>query len=433
MHHLAARWTPVIRQMEESDDHLRFAALIGSYARQETPADRWSDLDLILVLDDPDRMFSDTSWLTAFGEPKIVFSQGLPVSCGRECRTLFADGSMLDVVIFATKEFAEALYDQAVQQIFSRGYQILCDKDGLTDSPRFNPAQPPIEESRESMISRFSNTVSCFWFHVVWTKMKLCRGEIMQSKNCMDRFMKDLLFDILRLKAKLVGGPASDTWHQARFFEKWVDDEDLKLLRLSYARYDKEDVGEALERTAVIFAKVAREVAALLDTSYPDDEETFAREIEILSGPPEPVKRNDIARYKPIREIEPALRESGDMPLYPVIRSMYLCVREMERAVAFYRRFLEAEPVERDEIYSVFNVGGLRLGLFAYKKMGEAHSFGDNCLPSIEVESEKQFLEKLQTVEVVYGPKPIGNILVAEFIDSEGNRIELTTQRESAG
>jgi predicted enzyme related to lactoylglutathione lyase len=112
---------------------------------------------------------------------------------------------------------------------------------------------------------------------------------------------------------------------------------------------------------------------------------------------------------------------------------MYLCVRDMERAIHFYRRFLEASPIEKDEIFSVFDVGGFRLGLFAYGKMGEAHTFGDNCLPSIEVESETRFLAKLQTVEVVYGPKPIGCYLVAEFIDSEGNRIELTTRKESAG
>ena len=115
---------------------------------------------------------------------------------------------------------------------------------------------------------------------------------------------------------------------------------------------------------------------------------------------------------------------------YPVIRSMYICVRNMERAIAFYEQFLGAPPVERDAVYSVFDVSGFRLGLFAFEKMGEAHTFGDNCLPSIEVESEEILMEKLDGVTVVFGPKQIGPYLVAEILDSEGNRLEITAGRE---
>lgn len=164
MLHLATRWLPIIRQMAATNDGIRFAALIGSYARKDTPADPWSDLDLVISSDDPDQMFSDTSWLSAFGEPKIVFTQGLPVSAGRECRALFADGSMLDVVIFVAKEFSEVLYSNDVLQIFRRGYQIVCDKDGLTDSSRFDPEQPIPEEG---------NTLR---YRTVWKESKIRNG-----------------------------------------------------------------------------------------------------------------------------------------------------------------------------------------------------------------------------------------------------------------
>lgn len=66
------------------------------------------------------------------------------------------------------------------------------------------------------------------------------------------------------------------------------------------------------------------------------------------------------------------------------LRSMYLCVNDMERAIRFYEDFLERPAVVRDEIYSVFEIDGFRLGLFAYQKAGENHAFGRNCLPSIE-------------------------------------------------
>ena len=54
----------------------------------------------------------------------------------------------------------------------------------------------------------------------------------------------------------------------------------------------------------------------------------------------------------------------------------------------------------------------------------------NNCLPSIEVGSEEILREKLNRVTVVFGPKPIGRLLVAEFLDSEGNRLEITAGME---
>ena len=34
--------------------------------------------------------------------------------------------------------------------------------------------------------------------------------------------------------------------------------------------------------------------------------------------------------------------------------SLYLCVRDMDRAVRFYEDFFERRVTERDEIYSIF-------------------------------------------------------------------------------
>ena len=108
------------------------------------------------------------------------------------------------------------------------------------------------------------------------------------------------------------------------------------------------------------------------------------------------------------------------------IRSLYLCVKDMGRALCFYEKFFERPPVVRDEVYSVFEIGGFRLGLFAYEKMGESHSFGSNCLPSVEVESLTVLRRKLEDLPIVFPITQIGPNWVAEFADSEGNHIELT-------
>lgn len=108
------------------------------------------------------------------------------------------------------------------------------------------------------------------------------------------------------------------------------------------------------------------------------------------------------------------------------IKSLYLCVKNMKRAIAFYEALLEQDVTIRDDIYSVFDINGFRLGLFAYEKMNEKHTFGSNCLPSLEVNNIDVLKNKLSKLRVVFPVTKIGLNWVTEFEDSEGNHIEIT-------
>jgi predicted enzyme related to lactoylglutathione lyase len=99
----------------------------------------------------------------------------------------------------------------------------------------------------------------------------------------------------------------------------------------------------------------------------------------------------------------------------------------MERAILFYESFFEQKVTVKDSLYSVFDINGFRLGLFAFEKVQEAHIFGSNCLPSVSVENIDIFNKKLEGLKIIFPVIKIGNNWVAEFEDSEGNHIELTT------
>lgn len=108
------------------------------------------------------------------------------------------------------------------------------------------------------------------------------------------------------------------------------------------------------------------------------------------------------------------------------IASLYICVRDMERAVRFYEDFFDGPAAVRDDIYSVFDVDGFRFGLFAYQAMSEEHSFGSNCLPSVSFDDVRTLEAKLEGKEVCFPLTRIKGNWVAEFVDSEGNHIEVT-------
>ncbi|MDW2796912.1 VOC family protein [Clostridium boliviensis] len=109
------------------------------------------------------------------------------------------------------------------------------------------------------------------------------------------------------------------------------------------------------------------------------------------------------------------------------LNALYLCVKNMNRAIDFYESFLEQPVTVRDEIYSVFEINGFRMGLFAYEKMKENHTFGSNCLPSLEVADKDILEQKINGMQVVFPITKIGENWVCEFKDSEGNHLEMTT------
>ena len=98
----------------------------------------------------------------------------------------------------------------------------------------------------------------------------------------------------------------------------------------------------------------------------------------------------------------------------------------MTRAVNFYECLFEQKVTCKDDIFSVFDIGGFRFCLFNNSKVNEAVTWGDNCLPSFEVNSLDRLNEKLLELnaEIVFPLTRINANWVLEFRDSEGNDIE---------
>ena len=64
----------------KTQDHIRLAYVVGSYARTDMPADKWSDLDIIVFSTDPQRLIESTEWVSKFGTPVITFVEPIAVN-----------------------------------------------------------------------------------------------------------------------------------------------------------------------------------------------------------------------------------------------------------------------------------------------------------------------------------------------------------------
>ncbi len=169
-----------------SRDDVQAAVVVGSRAHSDLLANRWSDLDLGLFVDDPAVLAEDASWVAEFGSVVLTFLEESAVGDVRERRVLYESGEDVDFVLFPASAWRELATSRDGRLILSRGYRMLHDELGM-EAELGQVAQPePLAPPDEAA---FTELASDFWFHALWAAKKLRRGEVLTALGCLDRLV----------------------------------------------------------------------------------------------------------------------------------------------------------------------------------------------------------------------------------------------------
>jgi aminoglycoside 6-adenylyltransferase len=253
---LAAAVADWARERED----VRAAIVVGSQARAEFPADRWSDLDVPLFVDDPRALAEDASWVESFGTPVLTFLESTGFGDRVERRVLYETGEDVDFPLLPAAEWRELAGSAEARSMLARGYRILHDELGLAEALA---ELPPPDEATPPDAAALRELSADFWYHVLWTAKKLRRGEVFTAIECLDCYLKARLVTLIGWHAHAID-PAVDTWHGGRFLERWADPGALAALERAYAHYDLRDVARALWETVDLFQGLEEEVARRL-------------------------------------------------------------------------------------------------------------------------------------------------------------------------
>ncbi|HEU4423029.1 MAG TPA: aminoglycoside 6-adenylyltransferase, partial [Pilimelia sp.] len=188
------------------------ALVVGSHARAEVPADQWSDVDIILMIDDPMVYAADAGWLATFGRPLLTFTETTAVGGFIERRVLFDTGQDVDFALLPVAEAEQIATHPDAAVVLGRGFRILVDKVNLERSlrDRVAPAAPAPPDA-----TAFAHLTHDFWYHALWTARKLRRGEVWIAKQGCDCYLKALLLTLLEWHTRTMH-PGTDTWHDGR-------------------------------------------------------------------------------------------------------------------------------------------------------------------------------------------------------------------------
>jgi aminoglycoside 6-adenylyltransferase len=227
---------------------IRGAVLVGSQARSESPADAYSDVDIALFADDPAAVLHDTGWLATFGEPLLTFLEPTAVGGETERRVLFADGLEVDFSVFPASSLPALAADPGAAATIARGYRILHDELELARVlPTLRAQAAPARELGE--------VAHDFWYHALWAAKKWRRGEALVARSCLESHLKPLLLEADRLRA------SGDTWHGARFAERWAAPEVLGAWWSESPR-SPDELPAALTGLCDVFARISPHEAA---------------------------------------------------------------------------------------------------------------------------------------------------------------------------
>lgn len=261
----------------KAQSNIRCAAIIGSRARTDHPADEWADLDFVVFAESPEGYIESGTWTEKFGTVVLTFVEPTADGGSLERRVMYEGGLDVDFAFFPLEMISRILNNEVSETIYNslgRGVKVLFDKDGMIEDYLKHGIkqyfyQPPSTEE-------FLNCVQDFWFHAVWTAKHLRRGEIYWAKGGCDGHMKELLRRMLEWHAKATKSRKRDTWLRGRFLEEWADKRAIKELAEAFARYDAGDIWRALVNTMDLFRWIGKETAAGLKYEYPEDADRYA-------------------------------------------------------------------------------------------------------------------------------------------------------------
>lgn len=257
--------------LAQQDASLKAVVAIGSGTRSDTPADAFSDLDLIIATERPEAwLYGDMP--SRLGEMRISFTE--PTLGGGTERRMLYEGSLdVDLIVFTPDQLTQAVLEGPAGWVMNRGYAVLHDAMGiaplLARHIRQDVSFTPMGDAE------FVNVVNDFFFHAVWADKKLRRGELWTAKMCMDAYLKRLLLRVIELDRCA----EVDVWHDGRFLDRWAGKDTTAALADCFARYDPADMSVALRHTAQLFARLARHAAAVHGYAFPECAQAYAMQL----------------------------------------------------------------------------------------------------------------------------------------------------------
>jgi aminoglycoside 6-adenylyltransferase len=180
----------------------------------------------------------------------------------------FEDSLKIDFSLWEVEILRRIVAAPELPSEFDAGYQVLIDKDHLTEG--IKPAtfhayipKPPSEVE-------YQERIEMFFLDTIYVAKFLWRDDLMAAKYILETFVKDEhLRPMLEWHLEIEHDWSVKPGPYGRKLKKWLRPDLWKALESTYTGADLEDNWEALFRTIDLMSKTAEEVGEKLGFVFP--------------------------------------------------------------------------------------------------------------------------------------------------------------------
>ena len=249
--------------------------VVGSRARADRPADRWSDLDLIVFVADVDLYRRPGDWQPALQAafPLPVWLSAFDIT-GRgdpEWEFVLEGGVKVDLVFTLNRSprgkeatLAEMVESFPYRYVLEAGMRALVEK---TSGPPVQLGRPPVQmlPSAAEYKALIDNTL----LNVVRAVKLTRRGELWRAVQVINTALQGQVLTLLVWHTAARSFPGGVPYYRGRFLEEWADPRMLALAADTLAGYSNESVRRAVEGVFRFLTAVTAEIsqaAGLIDS-----------------------------------------------------------------------------------------------------------------------------------------------------------------------
>lgn len=265
------------------NDLIRAMVLTSSLCNPNAPADILSDFDIEIYFEDPTPFTERDDWIEKMGFGPIMALWHWPnewdweKSSGRRWMRMvyFQDGTKMDICLGYLDDLRETAKADSLPDGYDIGYEILLDKDGVTQGinpPTYNAfiLKPPSEP-------QYLSRIESFWMETTYLAKFLWRNDIVGAKfmlgapNKQGGGLGGFIREVLEWYAAMEKGWTWKTASCGRHLDRALDPETRREMIATYAAGEMDDLWQSLFRTCALYRKAATKVGEHLGYSYPYD------------------------------------------------------------------------------------------------------------------------------------------------------------------
>lgn len=258
-----------LRMWSQQEKSIQGTLILGSQVRNEFEGDEWSDLDVLLLVDNPGVFLQTDTWLVFLGdivcvtiEETVLYWVDLTWSV---IRVLFSDNRTVDFCILPSDRVDDVLSVNA--EIHAHGYEVIYDANlnllkSKIETTLANVKEESLKIPTEDELKQLINDLL---FQLMFTCKKIKRNELWVAVSTINQLVSSKLLQLIEFHTTSITKTSHRIHYDGRFLEQRIYQDILNRLPQCFAKYDVLDaiqtVDHLLDTTYVLSKDICKENA----------------------------------------------------------------------------------------------------------------------------------------------------------------------------